>query len=73
MTADREQIRRDAPMDLDILQRTRERAQRIRSQNASNSAKALARDALELCDLVDDFREELLALRRSRVGRFLRV
>lgn len=44
---------------LAILDRSRERANRILGQNASNSAKALARDALELCEMIDDFRSEL--------------
>lgn len=44
--------------DLAILVRTRERANRILNQNASNSAKALARDSLELCEIIEDFRAE---------------
>ncbi len=42
-----------------LIDRIRERAHRILSQNASNTAKALAKDSLELCAQVDDLREEL--------------
>jgi hypothetical protein len=57
--------------DLAILGRTRERAERILSQNASNSAKALAKDALELCAIIEDFRAELPSNRKlRRVMRF---
>lgn len=59
--------------DLAITTRTRERANRILGQNASNSAKALAKDALELCELVEEFRAELPQPSANRIRRMLRV
>lgn len=44
--------------ELAILSRVRERSERILGQNASNTAKALAKDALELVAIIEDFQAE---------------